>query len=159
MQQSTVISCCQPEWPVWKPYRWQHSQLLHRSGADDSRVATGRRMGGDLGDAAGFPSWPHAAISSSPLLSRTVHTLPAWITMERNAITYSQDNCATITLPACLDSSTYVVRQVHRPRCAAGRMAGEQHAGDAERQQEYPSVMQVRWGQQQRRMAHCSTLT
>ena len=34
-------------------------------------------MGALLWDSPGLPSWPQAAISSSPRLSRMVHTRPA----------------------------------------------------------------------------------
>lgn len=37
----------------------------------------GSRMGALLWDSPGLPSWPQAAISSSPRLSRMVHTRPA----------------------------------------------------------------------------------
>lgn len=46
-------------------------------------------MGADLADASGWPSWPQAAISSSPLLSRMVHTRPPCIKTLRKARIWS----------------------------------------------------------------------
>ena len=46
-------------------------------------------MGAALLDRAGLPSWPHAAISSSPRESRMVQMRPAWMSTDLNSSTCS----------------------------------------------------------------------
>ena len=60
-----------------------------------SRAASasgGRSMGAGRGDRLTSPSWPHAAISSSPLLARTVQGRPAARNTARKARTSSSED-------------------------------------------------------------------
>lgn len=81
-QQLSVVSACRGPFKQIKKFAQHQTLLIHyvAGGPKTCRNSgSGSSMGAALLDMAGLPSWPQAAISSSPLLSLMVQILPAWI--------------------------------------------------------------------------------